>query len=215
VTVIGEDEKWAFTVVVSVSNSGELLPFQAIYQGYSTKTCSSKSAKDYDAVSAAGFHFEFLKSKTYWLTQETMHLLISNIIEPYFAKQKAKLGLPLSQKAIWQIDVWSVHHSEEFRSWMKVHHPNIILDFVPGGCTPVWQACDTGIQQIFKHSLKRSYHKDVISAILKQMEDGADAIQVDKWLGILRDQSVSWLWKAHQTLNKPEIVKKVHTFYHT
>ena len=98
---------------------------------------------------------------------------------------------------------------------MKVHHPNIILYFVPGGCTPVWQACDTGIQQIFKHSLKRSYHKDVISAILKQMEDGADAIQVDKWLGILKDQSVSWLWKVHQTLNKPEILKKVCTFYHT
>jgi hypothetical protein len=33
VTVIGEDEKRVFTVVVSVSNSGELLPFQAIYQG--------------------------------------------------------------------------------------------------------------------------------------------------------------------------------------
>jgi len=96
---------------------------------------------------------------------------------------------------------------------MKDHYPNIILDFVPGGCTPVWQACDTGIQRIFKHSLKRSYHEDVITAILKQMEDGMDAIRVDKRLGILRDQSVSWLWKAHQTLNKLEIVKKVHTLY--
>ena len=213
VTVIGEDEKRAFTVVVSVSNSGELLPFQAIYQGYSTKTCPSKSAKDYAAADAAGFRFEFSKSKTYWSTHETMHSLVDNIIEPYFAKQKATLGLPPSQKAIWKIDVWSVHRSEEFRGWMKDHYPNIILDFVPGGCTPVWQACDTGIQRIFKHSLKRSYHEDVVTAILKQMEDSMDAIRVDKRLGILRDQSVSWLWKAHQTLNKPEIVKKVHTFY--
>jgi hypothetical protein len=46
VTVIGEDKKRAFTVVVSVSNSSELLPFQAIYQGYSSKTCPSKLAKD-------------------------------------------------------------------------------------------------------------------------------------------------------------------------
>jgi hypothetical protein len=111
------------------------------------------------------FHFEYSKSKTYWSTQETMHLLVDNIITPYFARQKAKLGLPPSQKSIWKIDVWSVHHSAEFCNWMKSHHPNIILDFVPGGCMPIWQACDTGIQQIFKHSLKQSYHEDVVSAI--------------------------------------------------
>lgn len=33
VSVVGEDEKRAFTAVVSVSNSGVLLPFQAIYMG--------------------------------------------------------------------------------------------------------------------------------------------------------------------------------------
>ena len=93
---------------------------------------------------------------------------------------------------------------------MLKHHPNIMVDFVPGGCTPVWQACDTGIQRIFKHSLKRSYHEDIVSAMLKQMEDKASIIQVDKRLGALRDQSVSWLWKAYQTLNKPVIVKKVY-----
>jgi hypothetical protein len=209
VTVIGQDEKRAFTVVVSVSNSGELLPFQAIYQGQSAKSCPSSSAKDYNAAKAAGFRFEFSKSKTYWSTQETMQLLVEKIIVPYFSAQKARLGLPESQKSIWQIDVWSVHRSEEFRSWVGAHHPNIILDFVPGGCTGVWQACDVGIQRIFKHSLKRSYHEDIVAAILKQIDDDVDAIELDKRLGILRDQSVAWLWKAHQTLNKPEIVKKV------
>jgi hypothetical protein len=64
-TIIGDDEKRAFTIVVSVSKSGELLPFQVIYPGYSTKTCSSTSAKDYAATDAASFHFEFSKSKTY------------------------------------------------------------------------------------------------------------------------------------------------------
>jgi hypothetical protein len=92
-----------------------LLPFQAIYQGYSAKTCPSPSANDYDAENAAGFHVEFSKSKTYWSTQETMQLLVDHIIAPYFSK-KAKLGLPEDQKAIWKIDIWSVHRSEEFRS---------------------------------------------------------------------------------------------------
>jgi len=214
VTVVGEDEKQAFTVVVSISNSGELLPFQAIYQGQTAKTCPSPSAKDYDAAKEAGFRFESLKTRTYWSTHETMHTLVDEIIAPYFSKQKAKLGLPKTQKSIWQIDVWSVHRSKEFRGWMGAHHPNIILDFVPGGTTGVWQACDVGMQRIFKHSLKRSYHEDVVRVILKQIEDGTDVIEIDKRLAVLRDQSVSWLWTAHQTLNRPEIVKKVNYLHH-
>lgn len=209
VTVIGEDEKRAFTVLVSVSNSGELLPFQAIYQGYSSRSCPTESAPDYDAANAAGFRFEYSKTKTYWSTHETMHSFVEEILVPYLSAQKVKLGLPESQKSIWQIDVWSVHRSKEFRNWMKTHHSNIILDFVPAGCTGVWQACDVGIQRVLKHSLKRSYHEDVVATILKQMDDEVD-ITINKRLGVMRDQSVSWLWKAHQTLNKPEIVKKVN-----
>jgi hypothetical protein len=143
-----------------------------------------------------------------------MHTLVDKIIAPYFSKQKAKLGLPKSQKSIWQIDIWSVHQSKEFHEWMKAHHPNIILDFVPGGTTGVWQACDVGMQHIFKHLLKCSYHEDVISAILKQIDDGADIVEIDKKLGVLRDQSVSWLWKAHQTLNRPKIIKNVNDLHH-
>jgi hypothetical protein len=213
VTVIGEDEKRAFTVTVSVSNSGTLLPFQAIYQGQSSKTCPSESAPDYGSAKAAGFRFESSKTKTYWSTHETMHFLVEKILVPYFSEQKAKLGLPESQKSIWQIDVWSVHRSKEFRTWMKTHHPNIILDFVPGGTTGVWQACDVGVQRIFKHSLKRSYHEDVVAAVLKQLDDEVD-IKIDKKLGVLRDQSVSWLWKAYQTLNDPVIIKKVKVIVH-
>ena len=214
VTVIGEDEKRAFTVLVSVSNSGELLPFQAIYQGYSTKTCPAPSAKDYKIAKAAGFRFEFSKSETYWSTQETMRTFVNEMLVPYFSRQKMKLGLPESQKSLWQIDVWSVHRSEEFRNWMKTQHRNIILDFVPGGCTPVWQACDTGIQRIFKHSIKRSYHEDVVANMLRQIEANVDTIEINKKLGVVRDQSVSWMWNAYQTLNKPEIVKKVGTCHY-
>jgi hypothetical protein len=122
VTVIREDKKQAVTVFVSVSNSGELLPFQAIYPGYSSKTCPATSAKDYDTVKAAGFCCEFSKTKTYWSTQETMHTFVNEILVPYCSKQKIKLGLPESQKLIWQIDIWSVHRSEELRAWMKASH---------------------------------------------------------------------------------------------
>lgn len=209
VSVVGEDEKRAFTAVVSVSNSGVLLPFQAIYMGKSNRSCPERSAKDYDAAQAAGFRFEYSDTATYWSTQKTMRLLVDNIIAPYFLEQKKKLGLPESQKAIWQIDVWSVHRSQEFRDWMKQYHPNIILHYIPAGCTGVFQACDVGIQRIFKHSLKRSYHEDVVAEILEQIEGGKDDIIAEKKIGVLRDRSVRWLWNAYQTVNNEQTVKKV------
>ena len=209
VSAVGEDEKRAFTAVVSVSNSGILLPFQAIYIGKSNRSCPDKSARSYDATQAAKFRFEYSNTGTYWSTQQTMRDLVDNIIAPYFSEQKAKLGLPDSQKAIWQIDVWSVHRSKEFRDRMKEHHPNIILHYVPAGCTGVFQACDVGIQRIFKHSLKRSYHQDIVAEILEQIDNGDKRIIVEKKLGVMRDRSVGWLWDAYKTLSNEHTIKKV------
>jgi hypothetical protein len=98
VTVVGEDKKQAFTVVVSISNSGEQLPFQVTYQGYTGRTCPSMSAKDYNAAKAAGFCFKFSKLKTYWSTHETMHNLIDQIIAAYFAFPPARC---LSRKSMF------------------------------------------------------------------------------------------------------------------
>jgi hypothetical protein len=209
VSVVGKDEKWAFMAVVSVSNSGVLLPFRAIYMGKSNQSCPDKSARSYNATQTAKFRFEYSNSSTYWSTQQTMCDLIDNIIAPYFSEQKAKLGLPESQKSIWQIDIWSVHQSKEFHGWMKEHRPNIIMHYVPAGCTGVFQACDVGIQHIFKHSLKHSYHQDVVAEILEQIDNGEKSIIVEKKLGVLHDWSVGWLWDAYETLNNKETIKKV------
>ena len=95
---------------------------------------------------------------------------------------------------------------------MKVHHPNIIMHYVPAGCTGVFQACDVGIQQIFKHSLKCSYHQDVVAEILQQIDKGDESITVEKKLGVMRDRSVGWLWDALETLNNEQTIKKVNRY---
>jgi hypothetical protein len=48
-----------------------------------------------------------------------MKSLVNEIIAPYFDTKKEELTLPTSQCALWMIDCWSVHKSEEFCSWMK------------------------------------------------------------------------------------------------
>jgi hypothetical protein len=72
VSVIGGDEKRAFTVMVTVTSSGILLPFQAIYQGKTERSCPDSTSPDHDAAITAGFRFEFSGTKTYWANQETM-----------------------------------------------------------------------------------------------------------------------------------------------
>ncbi|KIM34882.1 hypothetical protein M413DRAFT_44794, partial [Hebeloma cylindrosporum] len=135
VSLVGGDEKRAFTLMVSVANDGTLLPFQAIYAGLSTASRPSKNAPYYNEVINTGMLLEHSGTATYWSNMATMHSFVDNILSPYFAGKRTLLNLPPTQKALWQIDVWSVHRSEEFRGWMSTNHDDIILDFVPGGCT--------------------------------------------------------------------------------
>jgi len=137
VAIVRIEEKRAFTLMVSVATNGTLLPFQAIYVGLTKTSLPNSTAANYADATQAGFLFEMSGTKTYWSNQSTMKNFVNKILAPYFDKKKEELGLPQSQKSLWQIDVWLVHRSDEFRSWMRKTHPNIIIDFVPGGCTGV------------------------------------------------------------------------------
>jgi hypothetical protein len=209
VSVIGGDEKRAFTVMVTITSAGLLLPFQAIYQGKTDRSCPHPEAPYYKEAVAAGFQFEYSKSKTYWSNQRTMQLFVSNILAPYFDDTKRKLGLPSQQRSLWQIDVWSVHRSDEFLNWMQDNHPSITIVFVPGGCTGVAQPCDVGMQRPFKHVTNQAFLDDIVKTTLTQIDSNAETINIDDHLGTLRDASVGWLWKAYEALNKKEIVQKV------
>jgi hypothetical protein len=127
VTLVGAEEKRAFTVMVSVTSEGKLLPFQAIYQGKTTKSCPSKDAGCLAKVNAAGMKLEYSGTSTYWSNQKMMQNFVNKILAPYFTKEKINLGLPATQNALWQIDVWSVHRSQEFCDWMAAKHSTILL----------------------------------------------------------------------------------------
>jgi hypothetical protein len=95
VATVGMEEKRAFTLIPTISASGELLPMQTIYFSQTTVSCPSKKAEQYDEAAALRFKFKPSKSGTYWSMQATMRLLINNVIAPYFDKKKETLGLLL------------------------------------------------------------------------------------------------------------------------
>lgn len=209
IPILGGEEKRAFTVLVSVACDGTVLPMQAIYSGKTHRSQPSPTSPNYSDLISNGFLLQESGTTTYWSNLETMKTFVNKILAPYFEKTKADLNLPQSQKALWLIDVWSVHRSKEFREWMHNHHSNIILDYVPGGCTGIVQPCDVGIQRPFKLSVKRSYHEDVVTEILEQLSTNVKPISVDTRLPTLRDRSTRWIWNAYQAIKKDVLVRKV------
>ncbi|KAF8237917.1 hypothetical protein L208DRAFT_1244788, partial [Tricholoma matsutake] len=108
VSTTGMEEKHTITGMVTLTNDGKILPFQAIYKA---STATSLPSKNFDE---AGFLLETSMTKMYWSTQATMKNFVNKILMPHFNSVKVELGLPPDQHSLWQIDCWSVHHSDEF-----------------------------------------------------------------------------------------------------
>jgi hypothetical protein len=152
-----------------------------------------------------------IRAKPFTSDQKTMQSFVTHILTPYFDEARARLNLLQPQKALWQINVWSVHCSEEFwTQWMKTHHPNIVINFVPGqgGCTGIHQPCNIGIQQPLKLSLQWSYHEDIVNKVFQQVENGVEALTIDDRIGVLHNRTVRWLWNAHQASIRRNLFKR-------
>jgi hypothetical protein len=210
VSTVGQEEKRAFTLVPSISASGVVLPMQAVFMGKTQQSCPSRNAPLYAEAQKLGFRMLPSKTSTYWSTQETMKDLVNDIIAPYFERTKTALNLPSEQCSIWKIDCWSVHKSVEFMDWMKKNHANIIVIFVPGGCTGIWQPLDVGVQRVMKLSIKRSAHRHIVDEVSAQFASGTKDIKLDVTLGTLRDRAVGWIVNAIREISNKELVCKVN-----
>jgi hypothetical protein len=109
VSAVGQEEKCAFTLNVTISASGILLPFQAIFLGKLSKSLPDSESEGYKEAHALGFQFESLMTDTYWTMLDTMKMFIKSILVPYFDQQKVIHSCPGDQCCIWQIDIWPIH----------------------------------------------------------------------------------------------------------
>ena len=102
--MVGKDEKRAFTLMVGISMSGEVLPFQAVYAGKTKGSLPTSNAPNYSkATEKLKFRFESSGNDTYWSTITTMQSYVTNILAPYFESHLKQLDLS-NQLCIWQID---------------------------------------------------------------------------------------------------------------
>jgi len=94
---------------------------------------------------------------------------------------------------------------------MKKAHKNIIVLFVPGGCTGIWQPLDVGIQHALKHSLRHSAHRDLVAEVLAHLDESESDgwITIDTTVVNLHDRSVGWVVRTYQELDDKALIKKV------
>jgi hypothetical protein len=140
-----------------------------------------------------GIQYNF-NPKNYWSSLALMQVYVSEILAPYFLAKKVLLGVAPDGYCLLQLDVWSVHRSYDFRKWLYDSYPWIVLDFVPGGLTGLWQVCDVGIQKPFKQAIRQAQLEDMVSETMGYLKDGVEptAIRLDTTIGTLRDRSPRW-----------------------
>lgn len=212
VAVVGTEEKRAFTLMVTLAQSGQLLPFQAIYSGKDPRRSLPKpSSPGYNDAIAFGIRFEVSGNESHWATQASMQNWMNFIVVPYFEDQKRTHHAPPSQRCIAYIDCWSVHRSLEFRTWLAVTYPWVYLQYCPAGCTGLFQPADALPQRVIKNAIKASSHSDIVNETLALLESGVEpgTIVLDKTVGTLRDRSPRWLLAAREALMRPGVILKV------
>ncbi|KAG9085058.1 hypothetical protein FRC06_003753 [Ceratobasidium sp. 370] len=135
---------------------------------------------------------------------------VSRILVPYFEAQKRQRNLSPDQRCILQLDCWSVHRSKEFRHWLKATYPWIMLMYIPGGCTGLFQACDVGIQRVLKLAIRNASHTDIVEETVNVLRSCVEPEYVvnDQTLPTLRRCSLNWIVQAYHAINRSDLIKK-------
>jgi hypothetical protein len=207
VDVTGKEEKRVWTAMAGVSASSDVLPFQIIMKGATSVVLPSKNAPSMDEACLCGFVFSFNK-RNYWSTFALMKEYVEKILIPYWLKKKVEHSVNPDHLCILQLNVWSVHCGAKFQVYMHVTWPWIILNYVPGGCTCIWQPCDVRIQHLFKLAIKQAQLGNVVEETLAHLKKHSNSVPLKPniSIGTLRSCSVCWLLVAQDAVLDPSAV---------
>ncbi|KAF7333374.1 DDE superfamily protein [Mycena venus] len=210
VSVAGNDEKRTYTLGVPTKPDGTPLGLEQVWSGLSEGSLPKATADGYLDAKKRGFHFAFAASKkqtSHFSTLKTMKELIQFIIWPHVkAVIDADPDLDDDQKAIFYIDIYPVHISQAYRQFIFDEYPNIILIFVPGNLTGVFQPQDVGIQRVAKHHLRQSMLEYLVHCRESQVAAGItpENVTFTSSYPVLRDASVRACVDLYDWLASPE-----------
>jgi hypothetical protein len=132
-----------------------------------------------------------------------------DFVVSFFEGKKKLLGYPSDQKCIIYLDVWSVHRSAEFWSWVQKTYKWLVLLYVPGNLTGMFQPCNVGMQRVFKQALRRRQLEDVVKETKQYLAGPGNPkdFKLNTRIGTLCNRSVRWFVETFQEINNKELIK--------
>ncbi|TFK18905.1 hypothetical protein FA15DRAFT_660328 [Coprinopsis marcescibilis] len=196
VDIAHHDEKRAYTLCVTTTTAGDILPFQQVWSGKTKNSLPSMKSAGYTEAIESGFDFSFALS-----AKKTSHFsTIKTMKEPWIKKYIELHNLPADQKAIFLIDCYPVHIGQEFRTHVFEEYPNIFLSFIPASCllrkhvlgTGIFQPADVGLNHVIKHFLRQHSLQYLVKCHEEQLDKGltSDHIKQTMKIASLQDASV-------------------------
>ncbi len=165
VPVQGLDEKAGCTMVMTCTPAGELLPLLVIVQG---KTVVSLPDANLRHQAELEGHV-FTMTPSHWMTVDTMKMWVVKIIFPRYKAVCMELKKDFTgakaQRSILQFDLYTVHVSKDFLSWLHANYPMFNIVLVPAGCTGVAQIPDLVLNRPFKHAMKMEFAKEAAMTV--------------------------------------------------
>ena len=202
VPIVGHDEKRQITAVVASTMGGDLLPLQLIFKGQDTNKRQQKAVPtlhEVDRKRCSGWHLT--QTANHWSSLESMKDYVRLIIVPWMQAKGREMHIT-HPHCVLLLDCWSVHKSEEFRSWMKKAYPAYHLVFVPAGCTGKAQPADVILQRPFKAGIVNEFTRWMTTEIHLLVKGGAapSDVKVDTGLPLLKPLLVRWTWSSWRSL---------------
>ena len=202
VAIKGLGDKRNITLTFSITLSGLFLPMQIIYGGKTT------------ASQPRGFSFPkgFCVSQNpkHWSNETETLRLIEKVINPYVVNTRAKLGLPVSQKALLILDAFKGQITDAVKE--KLHLLSIEMVQVPANMTHFFQPLDLTVNQAAKQHMSKSFVTYYSDCVSKQLEAGKNLedIEVDLRLTVVKPLHAQWLVDMYNYFTTPQGKEIIH-----
>lgn len=195
VEIVGKGDKCQITAVLGCSMSGNILPFQLIYEG-KTPHCfpNFEFPKDWDIAC----------NPTHWLNEATMLSYLEKIVFPYVSQKRVTLGLPMDYPALLLFDNCNAQCTEDLLK--RIDEQNIYVILIPANCTDRLQPLDLSVNKSVKDFLKVAFQEWYAELVSSQFQKGQVEL-IDLRMSIVKPLGAKWMVNLYDYLqSKPEIV---------
>ena len=188
VEIVGLDDKRQITAVLCGALSGEILPFQLIYQG-KTSACLPKVKLPKDWLLSF--------TPNHWSNEDKTEEYIPSVLLPYLEKKRAELGLSNTFPAVVLFDAFKGQTTERIYQLLEAN--NVYTISVPANCTDKLQPMDLSVNKTLKDFMKKEFN-EWYSSVVYETLDAENPIPADLRMAVMKPLGARWLLKAYRHL---------------